>query len=538
MSADGQRPWVAWYPEGDVELDTSGTTLMDHFDATVARHPGRIAVRYFEGAITYGELDTMADALAAHLRSAGLGPGSTVALLLQNNPAFLVAMVAAWRLGAVAAPLSPLATSPELSHLLDECGADAVVILDELIHLHGSRVSRLRDLPVIVTSQSDFGDASVAAFGAEDAATSFARIVAAPADRVRVTVDPQAPAVFVPTSGTTGMSKFTVNSHANLEFGASVYRQWARLRDGAVVLGLSPIFHVTGLIGHVALTLRIGGTLVLTHRVRPELIIEAIRRHRPEFTIAVITAYIGLADLPDVSAEDFASFRELWSGGAPIEPGVAERLGKRFGRPIHNVYGLTEATSAVAAVPRGLRTPVDEDTRTLSIGIPVHHTTVRIVGEDGAELPAGAVGEIVVSGPQVAAGYLDKPISTAEVFGGGRLRTGDVGFMDPDGWFYVIDRSKDMISASGFKVWPREIEAALMTHPHVREAAVVAIPDQYRGQSPKAYVVLEPDASVSEYELIEFSRSILAPTKYPREVEFVAELPRTATGKIRRSALG
>ncbi|MFO6451173.1 MULTISPECIES: class I adenylate-forming enzyme family protein [unclassified Aeromicrobium] len=535
MSAGEGRPWAAWYPDGDVDLAASGATLMDHFRATVARQPGRVAVRYFEGRITYGELDAMADSLAAHLRDAGLGAGSTIALMLQNNPAFLVAVVAAWKLGAVAAPLSPLATSPELSHLLDECDADAVVILDELLQVHGSRVSRLRDLPVVVTTRTDF-DGSPAQVGGE--ATSLARIVATRVEPVSTELDPAWPAVFVPTSGTTGMSKFTVNTHANVEFDASVYRRWARLRDGAVVLGLSPIFHVTGLIGHVAVTLRIGATLVLTHRVRPDVMLEAIRRHRPEFTIAVITAYIGLAELPDATPEDFASFRELWSGGAPVEPDVAARLGERFGRPIHNVYGLTEATSAVAAVPRGLRTPVDEDTRTLSIGIPVFGTTVRIVGEDGAELPSGEVGEIVVSGPQVAAGYLNKPMSTAEVFGGGRLRTGDVGFMDADGWFYVIDRSKDMISASGFKVWPREIEAALMTHPHVREAAVVAIPDQYRGQSPKAYVVLEPDASVSEYELIEFSRSILAPTKYPREVEFVAELPRTATGKIRRSALG
>lgn len=213
---------------------------------------------------------------------------------------------------------------------------------------------------------------------------------------------------------------------------------------------------------------------------------------------------------------------------------MADKLEKQFGAYIHNAYGLTETSSATHIVPPDRRAPVDPVSGALSIGAPVASTRARIVDDDGHDLPIGEAGELVISGPQLAAGYWGRPDATRTSFPGGELRTGDVGFMDPDGWFYLVDRKKDLIIASGFKVWPREVEDVLYGHPAVREAAVVGVPDPYRGESVHAAVSLHADAEVSAAELIDFCRARMAAYKYPRSVEFVAELPKTASGKILR----
>jgi long-chain acyl-CoA synthetase len=241
--------------------------------------------------------------------------------------------------------------------------------------------------------------------------------------------------------------------------------------------------------------------------------------------------------VPGVGREDFASLRTIYSGGAPIAPAVTDSFEEKTGRYIHNIYGLTETNSPSHAVPLGRRAPVDPNSGALSVGVPVYNTVVRILGEDGAELPPGEVGEIVTSGPQVVPGYWGKPEATAESLPGGELRTGDVGFMDEQGWFYLVDRKKDMINAAGYKVWPREVEDVLYGHPAVREAAVVGVPDEYRGESVKAFVSLKPGSSVTPEEVIAFARERMAAYKYPRTVEIVEELPKTTTGKILRREL-
>jgi long-chain acyl-CoA synthetase len=344
-------------------------------------------------------------------------------------------------------------------------------------------------------------------------------------------------AILTYTSGTTGVPKGAMNTHATMLFNACTYREWMRLTDRDSVLGVAPLFHITGLVGHVAVALLAGCPLVLAHRFHPEVVVDAIREHRPTFTVGAITVFIALSGVEGVGEEDFASLRTIYSGGAPIAPAVTDAFEAKTGRYIHNIYGLTETNSPSHAVPMGTKAPVDPNSGALSVGVPIYNTVVRILGEHGRELPPGEIGEIATRGPQVVPGYWGKPDATAESIPGGELRTGDVGFMDAQGWFYLVDRKKDMINAAGYKVWPREVEDVLYGHPAVREVAVVGVPDPYRGETVKAFVSFKPGASATPEELIAWSKERMAAYKYPRSVEVVGELPKTTTGKILRREL-
>ena len=275
----------------------------------------------------------------------------------------------------------------------------------------------------------------------------------------------------------------------------------------------------------------------MTYRFHPRVMLDAMVEHQPTFSIGAITAYIALMHTPEANAAMFGSIEKLYSGGAPISPSVVAEFREKFGRYIHSSFGMTELSAHSHLAPFGRDVPVDRVSGALSIGIPTFNTQVRIVDEEGGSVPVGQPGELLVRGPQLMAGYWNKPEDTAEALAGGWMRTGDVCFMDAEGWFYLIDRKKDMISASGFKVWPREIEDVLYSHPAVREAAVVGVPDAYRGETVKACLALKSDKRTTPDELMAYCRERLAPYKVPRIYEIVADLPKTATGKIMRSAV-
>jgi long-chain acyl-CoA synthetase len=239
----------------------------------------------------------------------------------------------------------------------------------------------------------------------------------------------------------------------------------------------------------------------------------------------------------EVTKEDWSSFRMIYSGGAAIAPAITDQFMEKTGVYIHNLYGLTETNSPSHAVPLGSKAPIDPNSGALSVGVPVFNTVVRILDEEGEEVPVGENGEIAISGPEVVRGYWNKPEATAESLAGGELLTGDIGFMNEDGWFYVVDRKKDMINASGYKVWPREVEDVLYGHPAVREAAVVGVPDEYRGATVKAYVSLKPAMAATQEELIEFCKQQMAAYKYPRSIEFIDDVPKTVSGKTLRREL-
>lgn len=537
------RPWLHLYREGqphDVEAEFRNLTEM--FDAAVRRAPGQVAIRYFDATVSVAELDVHADALAAGLQQLGLRPGDRVALFSQSDPAFVIGMLAAWKLGAVPVSANPMYKERELGHLLRDSGARGLICLDE-VHPVAATVLAEGDTDVEVVVTFSGRDLQ----GRDDPRVLPERRVTGAHDLVGLleahrgerprgvpAAGPDDEAFLVYTSGTTGDPKGARLTHANLVVNARNYREWMDLSPQDAILAIAPLFHITGLVGHGVLSLLLPAPLVLTHRFHPEVVVEAVREHRPVFTVGAITAFVALTGVAGVGPADFASLTKVYSGGAPIAPAVADRVESVLGSYVHNAYGLTETASITHIVPPGRRAPVDATSGALSIGVPIASVGARILGESDEELPVGEVGELAVSGPQVADGYWGRPEASEAAFPGGELRTGDVGFMDAEGWFYLVDRKKDMIIAAGYKVWPREVEDVLYSHEAVREAAVVGVPDEYRGETVAAFVALEAGRQVTEAELVEFCRERMAAYKYPRSVAFVDELPKTASGKILR----
>jgi long-chain acyl-CoA synthetase len=547
MSVYEQRPWLALYAEGQpADITPEHSTMLELFESSLAAAPDAVAIRYFDGVLTFADLDAASDALAVGLTEAGFARGDRMGLYVQNDPAFVIGLLGVWKAGGAAVAINPMNKARELTYLLGDSGATALLCLEELYTGVARDVLPETQVRTVVTcspldrqSRDDprvLGDVVRAR---PDGTLDLEETVGAHAGRepAPVPLSGDDVAILTYTSGTTGPAKGAMNTHANMAFNAQAYRDWMRLTPEDSVLGVAPLFHITGLVGHVALALLVPCPLVLAHRFHPEVVMDAIREHRPTFTVGSITVFISLSGVEGVTAEDFSSLRTIYSGGAPIAPAVTDQFEARTGRYIHNIYGLTETNSPSHAVPLGRKAPVDPNSGALSVGVPIYNTVVRILDEDGKELPIGEVGEIATSGPQVVPGYWGKPEATAESLPGGELRTGDVGFMDEEGWFYLVDRKKDMINAAGYKVWPREVEDVLYGHPAVREAAVVGVPDPYRGETVKAFVSLKPGASVTPEEVIAFARERMAAYKYPRSVELVDELPKTTTGKILRREL-
>ncbi|MEV6573536.1 AMP-binding protein [Streptomyces sp. NPDC051577] len=555
------RPWLARLSAAQRAPITPPVSVPAAFREAVARAPGRTAIAYFDGRLDYAEVDALSDSVAGHLAARGVGRGDRVAVMLQNTPHFVLAVLAAWKAGAVVVPLNPMYKSGEVGHILRDSGAVALVCdarawtgyLRESVRDTGVRVAltaRDRDfqtrndprvlapapgeVPAPAPEPAPASVPDVPSAGVADLTTVARRGHPAPADPCFTASDT---ALISYTSGTSGTPKGALNPHGALTHNAARQVTGHPLPEGAGYFALAPLFHITGLVCELAACFVNAGTLVLAHRFEAGAVLDAFLEHRPAYTVGPATAFMALAAHPAATPDHFASFRVVSSGGAPLPPALVERLRARFGFYLRNGYGLTECTAPCASVPVHLEAPVDPVSGTLSVGLPGADTLVRILDERGAEVPIGESGEIAVRGPQVVPGYWGLPEETAKAFPDGELRTGDVGFMDADGWLYVVDRKKDMINASGFKVWPREVEDVLYTHPDVREAAVVGVPDPYRGESVKAYVSLRPGARVEPAELSAYCAERIAAYKYPRQVEILPVLPKTSSGKILRREL-
>ncbi|CAB4816438.1 MAG: AMP-binding protein [Actinobacteria bacterium] len=541
------RPWLSSYRKGtSTEIKPEFTNALDMFKAAVRRNPDLIAIKYFDGTVSVAELDAQSTALAAGLLANGFQKDDRLAVYLQNVPQFLVAMLAAWKAGGVMVSVNPMNRSRELDYMLKDSGATVLLCLENLYSSVAKDVVPGTSVrTVITTSELDYqtrhdprlfkdikrersaGTVDMLELIAKHRGETVPDVTLAPNDVAFLTY----------TSGTTGVPKGARNTHSNVVFNSQAYRDWIDLSSDEVILGVAPLFHITGLVSGATVSFLLPATLVLAYRFDPGVMLDCIREHRPTFTVGAITVFIALSNAAGVEPADFASLNKIYSGGAAIAPAIADAFQARFGHQIHNIYGLTETTSPSHAVPLGAATPVDPTSGALSVGVPIFDTVVRIVDENGNELPVGEIGELVTEGPQVVDGYWNKPEETAKSIPNGRLYTGDVGFMDANGWFYIVDRKKDMINASGYKVWPREVEDVLYGHPSVREAAVIGVPDEYRGESVKAFVSLKPGTTATPEEIQAFCKERMAAYKYPRQVEIVDELPKTVTGKILRREL-
>lgn len=546
MNAYDERPWLELYAHGvPHEIKPEHQSMLAVFEHTAARCPEKPALWYFDTALSYGALSEITDALAAGLQAEGFARGERLAVYLQNLPQFPIAMIATWKAGGIMVSVSPMLKHKELGAQLADSGAAVLITLESLWHEVAREVvpdTAVRT--VITTSELDFLDQPPALLrdaqrDRDDATLDLLEVVGSHRGETPATaaLGPDDVAFLTYTSGTTGPSKGAMNSHRNVVFNAQAYRDWVGLGDDDVVFGVAPFFHITGLIGNLAAGLLVGMPIVMSYRFDADTALDLIERHGVTFTVASITVFIALMNAPTAAQRAIPMFSKIVSGGAPIAPATVEAYEKKFGAYIHNIYGLTETTSPSHCVPIGTRAPVDPASGALSVGVPIFNTVVHVVDEEGKDLPPGEIGEFVTSGPQVVSGYWDKPEDTEHAIPGGALHTGDVGFMDDDGWFYLVDRKKDLINAAGYKVWPRDVEDVLYGHGAVREAAVVGVPDEYRGETVKAFVSLKPGESVTEESLIAFCKERIAAYKYPRQIEFVEELPKTASGKILRREL-
>jgi len=546
VSAYDDRPWLALYGDQSPDYEFEFGNALEMFRAGVERDPDGDALKYFDGTISRRELDDLSDALAAGLLANGFSAGDRLAVYLQNVPQFVIAMVATWKAGGVMVSINPMSRKRELSYLLQDSGATVLVSLEALYDEIAREVVPDTDVRlVLTTSELDFqtrNDERLFAGMSKrrpEGTTDFLEFVEEHRGQVPPPVElgPDDVAFLTYTSGTTGVPKGAMNTHRNVVFTAQVYRDWMHAgRDGAI-FGVAPLFHITGLIGHIAVSLLAPAPLVLAYRFEPQVVLDAFAEHRPTFTIGAITAFNALLHAPGFSRDHFSSFTSVYSGGAAISPTAEKAFLEATGIQVHNAYGLTETTSPMTVTPFGSPSPVDPTSGALSVGVPAPNTVVRIQDDDGQDLPLGEIGEIVADGPQVVAGYWGKPEETAANLPGGALKSGDVGFMNPEGWVFIVDRKKDMINASGYKVWPREVEDVLAEHPAVRESAVVGVPDEKRGETVKAFVSLKAGSSATADELIAHCKERMAAYKYPRQIEIIDELPKTVTGKILRREL-
>lgn len=548
-----KRPWLKNYPEWvPHDLEISGDTALSDFVHSANQKPDAHAVFYFDHILSYGELNRYSNSLTAAFKDLGFERCDRVILVLQNVPQFLIATYAAWKLGGIVVPLNPMYKEKELTYFCKDSGAKIFVTLEETAR--SLDLAFLKDTSVqevITTSALDLLPKSVdpprmvkdlpkkKVPGTLDMLDLFDRYKGEGIVVENITPDDIAYLTY--TSGTTGPPKGAMNTHGNIAFNARVYQAMQKIDENDVVLGVAPLFHVTGEVAHLAIAALACIPVVLSYRFDPEETLRLIEKWRVSVTVASITVYIALMNHPDITKRNISCFIKAYSGGAPVSEAIVKQFEELTGLYLYNVYGMTETNSPSHIIPWKKRAPVDKDSGALSVGVPVPNCVMKIMDlEEGkAELPPGEVGEIVDSGPIIIPGYWEKPEETRHAIRDGWLYTGDVGKMDEDGWFYLVDRKKDMIVASGYKVWPREVEDVIYQHPSVKETAVVGVPDPYRGETVKAFVSLKEgmESRVSPEEIIAFCKKRMAAYKYPRQVELVSEIPKTLTGKFLRRTL-
>ncbi|APA90567.1 AMP-binding protein (plasmid) [Paraburkholderia sprentiae WSM5005] len=539
-----RRIWTRYYSDPEAQFALRKDNGLAIFREAVRRNSGGAAIHYFDATISYGELDELSGKFAAWLHSRGVGVGDRVALYLQNVPQFLICLLGAWKVGAVGVSINPMNRSRELSLLLADSGSKVLVLHPELFEETACEVLRsFPDVTTVTTSARDFqarNDERIFTEGGIDCCEgtlNLKSVLACSGHALHsVGVSPESSAMLVYTSGTTGVPKAAVVSHLNFAYGAEIWHRWISLPDGAPVLGMAPLFHITGLMAHLGLCWAAASPVILCMRFHPQVAADAATEWSARFVVGAITAFIAMLNHPDITREHLASLTNVYTGGAPVPATVVDDFERKFGQRIRNCYGLTESTSLAIGIPPTATAPIGA-LGSISIGVPVWDTDVCIVGDDGDPVPHEEVGEIRIRGPQIVSGYWQREQETGETFRGGWLCTGDVGYMDSNGWVFVVDRKKDVIIASGYKVWPKEVEDVIYGHPAIREVAVVGAQDPYRGETVKAVVSLKPGFSLEPEELIAYCKERMAAYKYPRIVEVISDLPKTVTGKILRREL-
>lgn len=536
-------------------------TLPQLLEQTAAKSPGHPALIYFGARLSYGQLQEHVNRLAAGLQALGVKPGDRVALLMPNCPQFVISFFGALRAGAIVTATSAMYTARELTHQWNDAGA-TVVIADRRLYpvikaarphltsvrhiiLTGMRQyfpRHLQQLGETLQSPSRSMSATRAKSGLNGATQStepalheWEQILSAAADLQASELSPAAIACLQYTGGTTGTSKGAMLTHANLVINAYQATRWLGIgpERPEVLVAALPLFHIFAMTCVMISSVEIGGTVVILPRFELRAALNIIRKYRPTMFHGVPTMYVGFNSVPGVERYGFNSLRMCMSGGAALPAEVRQKFEALTGGKLVEGYGLTE-TSPVTHI-----NPPSGSPKVASIGLPIPDTEARIVDlETGTrEMPGGEVGEITIRGPQVMKGYWNKPDETAQVLRDSWLYTGDIAKKDADGYFYIVDRKKDMIIASGYNVYPREVEEVLFECPKIQEAAVIGVPDAYRGETVKAFVVLKVGVTATPDEIITFCRERMAAYKAPHQVVFRDSLPKSGVGKYLRREL-
>ena len=546
------KPWLKSYDKGVPEkINYEEICMPAILERSAAKNANRMALNFQGYNVSYTELKEMVDRFATCLTDFGIKKGDSVAILLPNMIPCVVAYYAILKLGAIVVLNNPTYTDRELEHQFKDSGSKILITLDLL----GNRMIDLRPKTsvkqIIYTTLGDYLPFPKNILFPLVAKKKKLAADVKPANDVykwkelmakyqptppKVALSFTDTAMYQYTGGTTGVSKGVILTHANLSKQVQQLIAWfpmfANIEYG-INLGALPIFHVFGMTCAMNFSIIKGWGDVLVPRPQPEPLLEAIRKYHPKFAALVPTMYIGMLGHPDLKKTDMTSIEGCFSGSAPLPVEVIHEFEKISGSVIVEGFGMTETT------PVALTNPFGGFRKIGSVGLPISDTECRIVDLDTGEkdMPVGEPGELIIRGPQVTKGYLKKPDETASLLRNGWCYTGDIATMDEDGYFYIVDRKKDMIITGGFNVYPRDIDEVFYEHPKVLEACAIGIPDPKRGENVKVFIVLKEGETASAAELLEYAKAKLATYKLPSEIEFRKDLPKTTVGKILRKEL-
>ena len=545
------KPWLAHYDKGVPETVTYEETCLPEFlDRSAQRFPDTMALLFQGYNVTYRELKEMVDRFATCLADFGIQKGDSVAILLPNVIPCVVGYYAILKIGGIAVMNNPLYTDRELEHQFNDSGSKLLITLDLL----GNRMIDLRPKTsikqIIYTSIGDYlpfpknllfplvGKKKGLKADVKSAPDVYRwkdtleRLDGRP-PKVKLSFDDTA--MYQYTGGTTGVSKGVMLTHSNLSKQVQHIRAWfPELNDGEeIMLGALPFFHVFGLSTTMNFSIYAGWGNILIPKPQPEQLMEAITKFKPTFAPLVPTMFIGLLNHPGIDQANLTSIKGCFSGSAPLPVEVIRDFEAKTGSTIVEGFGMTES-SPVTHI-----NPFIGERKVGSIGLPISDTECRIVDLNDGEtnMPLGESGELLLKGPQVMKGYWNKPEATAETLTDGWLHTGDIGKMDEDGYFYIVDRKKDMIISGGYNVYPRDIEEVFFEHPKVLEAAALGVPHPKRGEQVKVFVALKEGETATEEELLAYCKDKLAAYKLPTMIEFRDELPKTNVGKVLKKDL-
>ncbi|HEX7138389.1 MAG TPA: long-chain fatty acid--CoA ligase [Vicinamibacterales bacterium] len=533
------RPWTRhWDYWVRSNLSYPGRSLYDVLAISAVERPDKPATQFLGAQLTYSELKRLADSLATSLAKMGIAKGDRVGVMLPNCPQYIIASFAILRLGAIVVNINPSYTPREALIIATDSSVRTVITLDALAPLIKGIQPQTAITSVIVTSLAEYAGAAAAApkiDGTTALADLLAPVTAAGVPRVKI--ESSDLAVLQYTGGTTGTPKGAMLTHGNVWANIVQTESWTNpayiLAGTEKYLVVIPYFHIYAFSVCMMVGLRIGALQIIHPKYEPDAVLASIRDFRPTYFPAVPTVFVSLLNHPRVLEHGLEHVRLFNSGGAPCPVEVMEEFERRIGRPLNEGYGLSETSPVTHSTPQLAERKLG------TIGLPFPDTDVKIVDvETGRqEIPVGEIGEVCIAGPQVMQGYWNKPEESAHVLrpdAAGRIwfYTGDIGSMDEDGYFSIVQRKKDMLIVDGYNVYPSDVESVLYAHPAVRLAAVIGIPDKYHGEVAKACIALKPGTAVTADEIVAHCRTSLTEYKVPRQIEIRDNLPMSAVGKI------